>query len=360
MKYFSNVSYWGLFAKMIFTISFFCAQNSLALKLYNTGSTADVSATTSQLICLAGGGNDDLWATGWKAMLTAAGGGDVVIIRADGSRGGYESWIYNDDSKNGFPKVNSVKVISLTKAADANRADVEQLILNAELVFFSGGDQSVYINWFRGSKLAEAVDYVMKVKKVPVGGTSAGMALLAGIDYSANYSSPSKKNAMVTADDVLKDPTGIFVDLDRTVLTPPFMNQVITDTHFSQRNRQGRLMGFMARAVYNNYGDVFYNNVKGIGADEGTAVCYNSAGQAQVHGAGNAYFLKGNSQIERLRVGYSLDWFANRQAVSAYVINGSQTQSAQFDLGSWVGVGGVVQNWWVDGFNQLAPLFGID
>lgn len=360
MKFHSNASFLAFLFKFIFIAFLFGAENSFAMKLYNTGSNIDISTTTSQLVCLAGGGDDDLWAAGWKAMLIAAGGGDVVIIRADRSRGGYESWIYNDDSRNGFPKVNSVKTISLTKAADANRADVEQLILNAELIFFAGGDQSVYINWFRGSKLAAAVDYVMKVKKVPVGGTSAGMALLAGIDYAANYSSPAIRNAMVTSEDVLKNPTGIFVDLDRSVLTPPFMNQVITDTHFSQRNRQGRLMGFMARAVYNNYGDIFYNNIKGIGADEGTAACYGGSGKTTVYGAGNAYFLKGNSQIERLRVDYSLDWFANRQAVSAYVINGSQTQSAQFDLSTWTGLGGVDQYWWVDGSNQLAPLFGIN
>lgn len=328
VKNFKWNSKYNHFIQFIFMFLIFSTQNSMALKLYNPGNPIDVSTTTSSVICLAGGGDDDLWAGGWKSMLEAANGGDVVIIRADGSRGGYESWIYNDDSANSFPKVNSVKTITITKDIDANRTDVEQIILNAELIFFAGGDQSKYINWFRNSKLIRAVEHMMNIKKVPIGGTSAGMALLADIDYAANYGSPTKKNTMVTAEDVLADPTGIFVDLDRTVLTPPFMNAVITDSHFSQRNRQGRLMGFMARAVYNNYGDITYNNIKGIGADEGTAVCYNSLGQAKVYGAGQAYFLKGASPIERITSVFSLDWFANRQAVSAYVISGAQLNSA--------------------------------
>ncbi len=326
-------------------------------RIYITGNATDVVRTTTQSICLAGGGSDDAWASGWKEMLTKANGGDVVIIRADGNRGGYEDWIYNDPDMHGFPKVNSVTTLSFRRAQDVNEAGVEDKILKAEMIFFAGGDQSKYVDWFRGTRMMSAVEYMMNVKKVPVGGTSAGMALMAGIDYAAHYSSPSKKSSMVTAMDVLKDPTGIFVDLDRTVLTPPFMNQVVTESHFSQRAREGRLVGFMARAVYNNYGDVTVNNIKGIGADEGTAVCYDGAGKARVHGAGNGFFLKGNSPIERIQAGAGLDWFAQRQAVSAYVMDSSNS-AAEFDLTTWTGTGGRSEFWYVDGSDPLNPVFG--
>lgn len=318
----------------------------MAIKIFTTGNPRDVVAKTNSLICLAGGGQDDLWSEGWSAMLEAAGGGDVVVIRAGGDRGGYESWIYNDEGSHGFPRVNSITTISLENAKDANRSDVEKLILNAEMVFFAGGDQSKYINWFRDSKLAAAVDYVMNKKKIPIGGTSAGMALLAGIDYAANYSSPSDRDGLVTSADVLKDPTGHFVSLDRSVLTPPYLNQVVTDTHFSQRDRHGRLLGFMARAVYNNYGDIFCNNVKGIGADEGTAVCYTESGVARVYGAGKVFFLIGNAPIEKIVAGSSLIWNAEKLAVSTYVIDGSQFLTAQFDLNLWIGSGGAHEFWY--------------
>ncbi len=330
------------------------------LKIYRTGNAIDVKTPSSQSICLAGGGLDDEWADGWRFLIRQSGGGDVVVIRADGSRGGYEDWIYNDPDRHQFPKVNSVTTISIADAKDANRTDVEQLILNAELVFFAGGDQSLYIDYFRGSKLLSAVEYVMNVKKVPVAGSSAGMALLADIDYASHYGSPLKKNSIVTALDVINEPTGTFVDLDRTVLKAPYMNQVITDTHFAQRAREGRLTGFMARAVYNNYSDVSWSNIKGIGADEGTAVCYDSTGIAKVFGAGNAHFLKGNAPIERITAGHTLSWLAGGKAVQAYVIHGTigTEPTASFDLKSWTGSGGRSEFWFIDGANEANTFFG--
>lgn len=331
-----------------------------AVEIHTTGHPDKAARPSSQAICLAGGGSDDLWADGWRYLLERSGGGDVVVIRADGSLGGYEDWIYADPDKHGFPKVDSVTTVLMTKAEDANRADVEKLVLGAELVFFAGGDQSIYINWFKGSKLAAAVERVMNVKKIPVAGTSAGMALLAGIDYSARYGSPKDKDANVTAADVIGDPAGIFVDLDRNVITAPFMSRVVTDTHFSERSRQGRLFGFMARAVYNRYPGIDWRAVKGIAADEGTAVCYDSGGAAKVFGAGSAFFLSGNAPIERVEAGKSLIWNAGHKAVKAYVIPGAASGTASFDLKSWSGTGGATHYWYADGVDPRASVFGID
>lgn len=330
-----------------------------AARFYTTGSTTNVSPVTTGALCLAGGGSDDGWSDGWKYMLEKANGGDVVIIRADGSRGGYETWLYNDTSLHGFPKVNSVQTILIKSASDANLAEVETRIKNAELIFFAGGDQSIYINWFKGSKLAAAVDYMMKVKKVPVGGTSAGMAILGGIDYTANYSSPLKKGSNVTSIDVMKDPTGLFVDLNRQLLNPAYLNEVVTESHFSQRNRQGRVVGFMARAVYNNYGDVNSSNVKGIAADEATAYCYSETGTGKVFGLGSVFFLKGNAPIERIVPGASLNWVQNNQAVKVYQVKGVNSATASFDVFTWTGSGGTDQYWWVDG-SGATPVFGIN
>lgn len=333
---------------------------SYAVKMYTTGSATNVSPMTSGAICLAGGGDDDSWKDGWKFMLEKANGGDVVIIRADGSRGGYESWIYNDTSGNGFPKVNSVQTILLKYASDANLPEVEAKIKNAELIFFAGGDQSIYIKWFKGSKLADAVNYMMNIKKVPVGGTSAGMALLGGIDYTAAYSSPSKKGSNVTSADVLLNPTGTFVDLSREVIIPPFLNEVVTESHFSQRNRQGRVVGFMARAVYNKYSDINISNIKGIAADEATAYCYSETGAGKVYGLNSVFFLKANAPIERIQTGTSLNWLQNRLAVKVYEIKGVNALNSNFDVFTWSGTGGTSQYWWVDGTIPTNPLFGIN
>lgn len=348
----------GILGTAVWMLPVFMAQPAWALKTYVTGNAGDVIKPTQQAVCLAGGGSDDAWADGWRYLLERSGGGDIVIIRADGSRGGYEPWIYEDPDNHNFPKVDSVTTLSFGRVGEANLASVETAILNAELVFFAGGDQSKYIDYFKGTKLAAALDYVVRVKKIPVGGTSAGMAILGDVDYGAHYSSPAKKGAMVTSADVMKDPTGSFIDLDRSFFVAPFLSGVVTDTHFSQRAREGRLVGFMARAVYNNYADVNLGNIKAIASDEATAVCYDETGQAHVFGANKAFFLKANGPIERIQPGTSLDWFYGGQAVNAYVIQGSANGSAVFDLNSWSGAGGSSEYWYVNGSNALAPFFG--
>lgn len=331
-----------------------------AAKLYRTGNALDAKGVvTEPMTCLAGGGDDDLWASGWKRMLINSRGGDIVIIRSDGRRGGYESWIYDDTSGNGFPKVNSVSTISLSKKDDGNRNDVVSLVNNAELVFFAGGDQALYLSLISGTRLEQALNEAMHIRRIPFGGTSAGMALLGGIDYTARYSSPSKNNAMVTAQDVLMDPTGTFVDLNRNTLVPNYMSNVITDTHFSERSRQGRLAGFMARAVYNKYGDMNYSNIKGMGADEGTAACIDGAGYVSVFGAATVYFVQGMTPIERIRPGASLDWNGSGQAMKVNVIQGVAGDSTRpvFDMNTWTAFDGVQMNWFVDGSNPSNPIF---
>jgi cyanophycinase len=334
------------------------SMSAQAFEIYTTGNTADLQRATQSMTCLAGGGEDDRWSEGWRHMLLKANGGDVLVIRADDRRGGYEDWIFNDTEKHGFPKVNSVRTLVLNKADDGHQADVTRVIHNAEMIFFAGGDQSEYIRLIKGTPMESALNYVLHVKKVPFGGTSAGMAILGDIDFRARYSAPPKEDEMVTSQDVIKDPTGRFVDMDRGFITPEFMERVITDTHFSQRQRQGRLVGFMAKAVYNNYGNVNTLNIRGIAADEETAVCFGKSGQARVFGTNSIYFLAGNAPIERIQPGSSLDWYGNREAIRVYAIHGSQSSSARFDLTTWSGTGGETRYWYVDGRDESHPIFG--
>ncbi len=341
----------------LITCTLVLSQTALA-KIYSKGNASDVTVTTQPILCLAGGASDDLWVDGWKHLLNASGGGDVVIIRPDSGRGTYESWIFDDSGNHGLPKVDSVTTIPLVKAADALSPEAATAVRNAELIFFDGGDQSIYLAMIEGTPLETALDYALHVRRVPMGGTSAGMALLGGIDFTAKYN-PSKKSSLVTSELAMKDPTAQYVDLDRQTLVPPFMEHVIPDTHFSQRNRQGRLVSFMARAVYNNYGDVNPFNIKGIGADEGTAFCYNTnTGLGKVYGTNSVHFAIGNANIERITAGFSLSWLWQRQAVKVYSIPASANASASFDLSTWSGIGGIAEYWYVDGTDEANPIFG--
>jgi cyanophycinase len=342
--------------KIILILGILISSKTWALEYYRTGNPNDVSTITQSQICLAGGGDDEKWVGGWKSLLKAANGGDVLIIRADTGRGDYEDWIYNDPSKLGLPKVNSVSTLVFSKRSEANSQFVVDKVNRAEYIFFSGGDQSDYVKFFNKTKFLKAVEERMNIKKIPIAGTSAGMAFLGGIDYTAIYNSPVDNESNVDSDDVLKDPTGKFVALENNILIPPYMKNILTDTHFSQRDRNGRLVGFMARAVYNRYEGVTSTSIKGIGSDEETAFCYNENGIGRVFGSGSVYFVKGNSPIEKIEKGSPLVWNNNQKALIVYEIN-AQSTDARFDLKDWKGTGGQFEYWWIENLLNGSNVF---
>jgi cyanophycinase-like exopeptidase len=323
-----------------FFLSLFISHSSLALSIYHTGSTRDVLTQTHQVTCLAGGGDDDDWADGWRYLLKNSGGGDIVIIRTGGKAGGYLSWIYDDTDHLHFPEVNSVTVLSLENARDANDPRAISVLKKAEMIFFSGGDQTLYIDWFRGSRLETETLAAISQRHVPVGGTSAGMALLAGIDYRGKYPSPST-GEYVTSVDALLDPMAPFVDLDSHVITAPFMKNVITETHFTEYDRHGRLMVFLARALHDGLSPLA--GLRGLATDEGTAFCYDSTGVGRVYGVGFVYFLQPTSMPEIIALQTPLTWLGNDQAVETLTLNAS---SDLFDLKTWSTNGKARHEFW--------------
>lgn len=310
-----------------------------ALEVYRMGSPKDVSRITHQVTCLAGGGSDNGWGQGWKYMIENSGGGDIVIVRADGERGGYDKWIYKDESSHGFRAVNSITTLSLEMAKDANDPRVEKAIQDAEMIFFAGGDQTIYISWFKNSKLEKAVERAIKIKNVPVAGTSAGMALLAGIDFRARYDSPIT-GGMVTSQDALSNPTGIQTDMVKKSISAPLLSEIITDTHFAQRNRFGRIVGFMSKAIYSHLASAMH--VKSISSDEATAFCYNgSSGTGRVYGKGNVYFMRGNSKPEVLEPGQALTWKSDGRAIEVSILKDGDV----FRIPAWKSENSSINYW---------------
>lgn len=266
---------------------FLSTQLCFSAQFYRTGNSSDKITQNHFYACLAGGGDDDGWGAGWKELLNSTNHGDVVIIRADESRGGYEDWIFNDTSHLNFPKVNSVTTIVLDSRDDGNNSKLLQVLKEAELLFFAGGDQSLYIDYLKNTPAAKIIQSRIDRFQLSIAGTSAGMAILGEFDYGAHFSSPAEEDSNVTAEDVLKNPMGNFVDIDQNFIKLPFLNKTITDTHFSQREREGRLLGFMAKVMLSE--KILIN---GIGSDEETAICLDQNGLGKVLGNGNAYIVK--------------------------------------------------------------------
>jgi cyanophycinase len=286
-----------------------------------TGDPADVSPATSGGLCLMGGSTDVDAAFRW--MINNSGGGDFVVIRTDNSMG-YNDYIYN------MGGVNSVETVIIAKATDANSTTVENKIRNAEALFIAGGDQANYVKLWKNTKVENAINYLINDKKAPVGGTSAGCAILSTTYFAA-------LNGTVTSDAAMANPYDPLVSLGHDdFLNSPFLRNTITDQHFSQRGRQGRLVTFMAR-MYKDW----VINPKGIGVDEQTAVCVDNVGMATVFGLNSAFFLQmGQSGPESCKAGVPLHWYVGGHAVNVYKVQGSSSGNNSFDLSKFIPVTG--------------------
>lgn len=322
---------------------YFFSSISEAVQIYRTGNPANINTKTNSVFCAGGGGGDDDWSDGWKYLLKNSGGGDIVIIRADGVRGRYENWIYNDIEKNHFPKVNSVTTIVLESEKDGNNLDVIKEILNAEMIFFAGGDQSLYLDWITKTKLARALNHQILNKKIPFAGTSAGATLFGSIVFSARYPSPQLGGKFVSSVDVLNNPLGQFVDLDRSILNAGVIKNTLIETHFTSRLRQGRLLGFLANALRNKQASI--SEIRGIGIDDATAICYNNRGFARVYGTGNVYFVKPKVRPQILVPEVPLTWMSAQKAFYVHKLN---SKNNIFNLNKWSSMSGDIEHWWVE------------
>jgi cyanophycinase len=284
---------------------------------YLTGDSSDVTRTTTPGLVLMGGGTDVDAAIKW--LLTRSGGGDVVVLRASGSDG-YNQYMFN------MVPVNSVETLLIDSRDKAGLASVARKIRNAEAVFIAGGDQWNYVNYWKDTEVEAAINYLLNTKKVPVGGTSAGCAILGAAYFSA-------QKGTVTSAETLANPYNQYVLLGREdFLSAPFMQNTITDTHYSQRDRHGRHIGFMARMMK----DWAYTNARGIGVDEATAVCIDENGIGKVYGTNQAYFMQNNAEgAETCTINIPLNWNRNKLAVSVYKITGTTTGSGTLNLSTW-------------------------
>jgi cyanophycinase len=303
--------------------------------IFLTGNGADVSRSTTAGIALIGGAESDTPAemAAFQFLVSKSGGGDFVVLRSSGSDG-YNPYIYTT-----IGGVNSVRTLLITSRAQADHATTLSLVQNAEAIFIAGGDQSDYLNYWKDTKLETAINEAVNIRKVPIGGTSAGLAILGSHYYGSTAGSVLSKDAL--ANPYHKNMAGLG---GNDFLSVNHMQNIITDSHYGERTRQGRHFTFMARLV-KDFG-LSSIQVKGIGVDEATAVLVESDGSSKVYGAGKAYFLKSNGGQPEVCVSRkALTWNNNGQAVGAYIIPGTSSGSNTFDLTTWTGTGGTSQNW---------------
>lgn len=258
------------------------------------GNAADVAVTlplSSNGLALVGGGTDVDEVFRW--MGAKATGGDFVVLRATGT-GAYNSYI---DAL--VPALDSVATLVISTVIGANDPFVAQKIREAEAIFIAGGDQADYINLWKNSAVESAIYYAL-ARHVPIGGTSAGLAVLSEFDFSAQMGTITSTEALANPYDsrvILDDEFINSADaVQQSVLR--HLDNLVTDSHFQQRDRMGRLVTFMARIDQD--GSASDPAPRGIGINEQTALLIEENGMARV--VGNAYSRKLSEALQQRAV----------------------------------------------------------
>lgn len=257
---------------------------------FRIGNSKDVHVSTRPGFALIGGGEDLDAAFQW--LCERSGGGDFLILRASGTDA------YNPYIKS-LCHENSVATLVIPTRQAAMDPFVERAIGSAEAIFIAGGDQSNYINFWSGTPVERAINRAIR-RGVPVGGTSAGLAVLGEFAYTAQNDSSNGPNLNSPA--ALADPFNRQVVTVRNFLAIPILRGIITDSHFHERDRLGRLLVFMARILQSGKA----KGIRGIGIDQHTAFLLDPDGQGVAAGTGAVYLFEVSKKPAVCRPGIPL------------------------------------------------------
>ena len=261
----------------------------MELQSFITGDEADLDVRPAgpALLLMGGGGDVDHAFTTWREFVQ---GGDVVVLRTSGADG-YNAYLF--DQIGGF---DSVETLVVDTRALADSAWVARRIEQAEGVFIAGGDQATYVKAWKGSALHRALLTAWR-RGAALGGTSAGAAILGKFSFTA-------MQGTITSTVAARDPFHAGVTLDADFLNLPFLDGALVDTHFKERDREGRLLAFLARIVT----DEWHEAPLGIGIDEGTALTIARGGRGRVYGKGKVTIYKPMGPPPTCRPGVALGW----------------------------------------------------
>ena len=259
------------------------------LQNWLTGNAADSGKTpvNGPALILMGGGAD-VDASFSQRAFPVANGGDVVILRTSGSNG-YNDYLYN--LVTGALKPDSVETLLLDTRDKANTDYADWVIRNAELIFIAGGDQSTYINAWKDTRSEDAIRAAYSRGAV-IGGTSAGLAVQGEFIYD-----PDGVIA-ATGAEAIANPYRSSMLFSSGFLDLPLMNDIVTDSHFAQRDRMGRLFAFMARLRQDNSSA----RILGVGVSENTALFMDRNGRGIVDGSGATYVIEERTDTQRTQV----------------------------------------------------------
>lgn len=218
-------------------------------------------------LLLAGGGEWDVTAFRW--FVAKAGHGHIVVLRAS------QGPELGEEIMNGIGGVASVETFVFDDRKAAYDPRILNALQNADGVFFAGGDQSRYVRFWQATPLSALIDKLAKDR--PIGGTSAGLAIMGWRGYAAFGDG-------ITSAEALENPVALGVTNYSDFLHLPRMERIFTDSHFMIRGRMGRLIAFLAKERAGGA-----DNVVGLGVDEQASIVVEGNGEARLLAPAGTY-----------------------------------------------------------------------
>jgi cyanophycinase len=304
---------------LLLATAYLAAAQTPPYRYIRAGDSADINVQPRPGFALMGGGTD--LDEAFEFLCDRANGGDMLVLRAGG-----------DDEYNpylrGICHLNSVATLIIPNRKASADPFVAAAIRHAAAIFIAGGDQANYINFWMNTPVQTALNEAIR-RGVPIGGTSAGLAVLGEYAYSAQGDKPDDPN--LDAKTALSDPFGPRINLAHGFLNIPILKGTITDTHFARRDRMGRLLVFLARLNEPGGKPVPLNSprFRGIGVEERAAVLMEPDGKAHVVGYGHAYFIDADRGSGLLQKGKPLTY-------GPFVVQ-KVAPGADFYIKSWAG-----------------------
>jgi len=200
--------------------------------------------------------------------------------------------------------VENFKSLDIRYPDECDRPEYIEAIKQAHLVFFSGGDQVKLVETLKGSALLETITSLYHSNKIIVAGTSAGAAAASeNMLYNGDYLGFIKGE--------VKHASGF-----------GFVNDMIVDTHFLNRERIPRLLQMLALGV----------EKKAIGLDEDTAIFVDINQNFEVVGSGMVTLLNSEEMTYN-------DFHEIKENQTFNINNikiGFLSKGAKFNLQSWM------------------------
>jgi cyanophycinase len=243
-------------------------------------------------LLLSGGGEWDIGAFRWFAAK--AGHGHIVVLRAS---------LGPEIGEAFMTKVGGVASVE-TFVFDSRKAAYDPRILSAveqaDGIFIAGGDQSRYVRFWQATPLSALLDRL--AKDHPIGGTSAGLAIMGWTGYGAFGDG-------IASPEALANPVGPEVTVVGDFLHLPHMRRIFTDSHFMIRDRMGRLIAFLAKVRQDGAWQIL-----GLGIDERASLVVEADGQTRLMAPAGTYawLVEPSGRPQRATLGQPLDYASVR------------------------------------------------